>query len=376
MLSVLDYTDVARRFVVKSPMLSYLSIQVTFWILANNLMGLIIHYHSLMIGRIFNLPIQSELKSVAMLASVLGILYGIVLGTITYRLERGYFRRQSLGRIMVIKLFVSVGFGLFIFSSLSVISPKLNIPSLLPAGNFSLAEKTSRYSFYIFALFYLIMTLLIGFINLMNKRYGPGIIVPLIMGKYRNPIEEERIFMFMDLQSSTTIAEHLGHLKYSSFIRDCFWDINHVLSHYHAEIYQYAGDEIIISWKPYEGFRNFSFVRFFFACDEQFLKRTDHYKKKYGLIPTFKAAIHMGKITAVEVGDIKREIAYHGDTINTTARIQGLCNQYNKRLLVSEYLLSRSGISSHFKTEALGMVQLKGKLTEIGVASVDSIIIN
>ncbi len=44
----------------------------------------------------------------------------------------------------------------------------------------------------------------------------------------------------------------------------------------------------------------------------------------------------MGKVTAVEIGDIKRDIAYHVDTLNTAARIQSVCNEYNKDFLVSE----------------------------------------
>jgi adenylate cyclase len=84
------------------------------------------------------------------------------------------------------------------------------------------------------------MTMVLYFIIQVNKKYGPGILLPLLLGKYRTPIEEERIFMFMDLRASTTLAEKLGHLKYSAFIRDSFMDINHVVSSFNAEIYQYA----------------------------------------------------------------------------------------------------------------------------------------
>ncbi len=71
----------------------------------------------------------------------------------------------------------------------------------------------------------------------------------------------------------------------------------------------------------------------------------------------------MGKVTAVEIGEIKRDIAYHGDTLNTAARIQSMCNDYQKKFLVSDYFLERSGLDNHFKIEALGMTILKGKTT-------------
>src|SRR5690606_23539690 len=125
---------------------------------------------------------------------------------------------------------------------------------------------------------------------------------PLLLGKYRNPREEERIFMFMDLKSSTTIAEQLGHLKYSAFIRDCFADINKILFPFRAQVYQYVGDEIVVTWTAYEGLKNYFCIRFYFACKNQFHNRTEYYIKNYGLLPEFKAGIHMGKVTAVEIG--------------------------------------------------------------------------
>src|SRR5690606_14690721 len=100
-------------------------------------------------------------------------------------------------------------------------------------------------------------------------------------------------------------------------------------------VYQYVGDEIVISWKVNEKMENMSCVQFFFACEEQFLNRSEYYIKKYDLVPCFKAGLHLGKVTAVEIGEIKRDIAYHGDTLNTAARIQGMCNQYDKKILIS-----------------------------------------
>ncbi len=369
-----DYTDVARRFVVNAPMLSYVAIQMMFWILANNLMGLIIHYHSLLVGSVLSVPIQSDLRSIMALASALGSLYGIVLGTINYRLERVIYKRHLFAKIATAKLIIAASFGMVVFWMLSLISDKLKYHYLLPVAYGSSNKDGLIYSFVMFMLFYMIMSLLIGFINLVNKKYGPGILLPLILGKYTTPIEEERIFMFMDLQSSTTLAEKLGHLNYSSFIRDCFWDINHVLARYNAEIYQYAGDEIIVTWKPKEGFRDNSCIQFFFSCEEQFSRKVDYYWTTYDAAPKFKAGVHVGMITAVEVGDIKREIAYHGDTINTTAHIQSLCNSFNKTLLVSEHLLNRTDLNSHFQVETLGIIPLKGKRAPIAISCVEKVI--
>ena len=73
----------------------------------------------------------------------------------------------------------------------------------------------------------------------------------------------------------------------------------------------------------------------------------------------------------MEIGEIKKDIAYHGDTLNTSARIQSLCNEYKTSFLVSEYLLSKIRLDQSWKTEALGMILLRGKIEKVGLVSVD-----
>jgi adenylate cyclase len=173
------------------------------------------------------------------------------------------------------------------------------------------------------------------------------------------------------LKSSTATAEELGHLKYSSFIRDCFADINEVLYPFFAQVYQYVGDEIVLTWPESEGLKNHSCIAFYFACKKQFENRSHYYLTNYGTLPDFKAGTHAGTVTTVEIGEYKRDIAYHGDTLNTAARIQGVCNDYGKSFLVSKVLLDKVGLHPNMHTQELGMIQLKGKATKVALVSVE-----
>ena len=229
-----------------------------------------------------------------------------------------------------------------------------------------------KYYFYLLLIFTPVMALLMSFINLMNEKFGPGVLIPMLFGKYKNPREEERIFMFMDLKSSTSHAEKLGHLKYSALISDSFMDINRVLARHNAEVYQYVGDEIVVSWPLTEGMRKLACVEFYFSVQKQFDDRHQYYERKYGFVPQFKAGLHLGMVTAVEVGQVKRDIAYHGDTLNTTARIQSICNQYDRTFLVSQDIKDISGIERIYRLESLGDITLKGKDNPVGVYSVSS----
>jgi len=369
-----EYTTMAQRYTARFPVLTYVIIQTNFWIVANILLVAIINLQFKIFGEAFAIPVAESFGPVLLIAVILGILYGVSLGLAGYYLDRSFFRKQSLGKVIVLKALASLAVLTLLLAFIRFFLFDLFISPSLYIQGIRLNENSWRYIYYVLSIYYFFMTIVISFINQVNKKYGPGVVVPLLLGKYRNPKEEERIFLFMDLKSSTTSAEKLGHLKYSSFIRDCFFDINEVLLPFRAQVYQYVGDEIVVTWPESEGLKNHFCINFYFACKKQFLNRADYYMRTYGLLPDFKAGLHTGKVTAVEIGEVKRDIAYHGDTLNTAARLQSVCNEYNKNFLASEYLIHKIGPGPGIKTEALGMILLKGKTEKVGVVSIEMLI--
>jgi adenylate cyclase len=349
---------------------TYVGTQVNFWILANVLLMLIVHFFAHIVGEAFQMPVVGSFGSRLLVAVILGLLYGVGLGTTDYYLARRYLRRLPLGKMLLFKTLISVAlFALALLLFRFVMFDLFISPSLKIAG-MRLNDKSWNYLFYLLLIYYFFMNMIISFINQVNQKYGPGVLLPLLMGQYRIPREEDRIFIFMDLKSSTATAEKLGHLQYSAFIRDCFADINEVLYPFRAQVYQYVGDEIVVTWPEEEGLKDHCCVLFFFAVKAQFHKKTEYYQSTYGLLPVFKAGLHVGKVTAVEIGEVKKDIAYHGDTLNTAARIQSVCNEYERDFLVSEYLVGKLGPHTGLKFEHLGMVLLKGKSAQVGVVSV------
>lgn len=87
-------------------------------------------------------------------------------------------------------------------------------------------------------------------------------------------------------------------------------------------------------------------------------------------MPEFKAGGNIGEVTGVEVGEIKREIAFHGDVLNAAARIQSLCNQYGEELLMSEYLHQALPPSPDFTFKLIGNMQLRGRQLPLDVYAV------
>ncbi len=195
---------------------------------------------------------------------------------------------------------------------------------------------------------------------LVNDKYGPGVFRKFLLGRYFEPRREERIFMFLDLRSSTTIAEQLGEERYFSFLREVFQYATPAILKHDGEIYQYVGDEIVISWEMEKGIKDANCLMSYFDIQEQLNIRKQYFLENYGTHPVFKAGVHQGYVMAGEIGVVKREIAFSGDVLNTTARIQSKCNEFGVDLLFSNELLQRLS-PGHLKPKELGNIELRGK---------------
>ena len=213
------------------------------------------------------------------------------------------------------------------------------------------------------------ITAVTQFTFLMNTKFGPGVFWKIVTGKYRVPKAAERIFMFLDLNSSTTMAEELGEVNYHRLLKDFFAHITNPIINNYGEIYQYVGDEIIVGWNLAKGVRNNHCIQCFFEIKKEIEKRSDYYYNTYGLVPTFKAGIHSGKVIAGEIGIVKRDITYSGDVLNTTARIRSMCKELNVELIASSDLLQHLSFSSQFNIRDLGYMELRGKKKKIELSS-------
>ncbi len=218
-----------------------------------------------------------------------------------------------------------------------------------------------------------VITLFTLFLLQVYDKFGPGILLKFLAGNYHSPRKEERIFMFMDMRSSTSIAEKIGNENYFNLLNDLFSDITDTILENEGEIYQYVGDEIVISWSIKKGIRKANCLRCFTQIQEKLAALRPIYKKKYNVLPEFKAGIHYGPVMAGEVGVIKKDIIYSGDVLNTTARIQGQCNQYSVDILISKETFDLISDTDGYKLIPLGSIELRGKKIKIDLNTISII---
>jgi adenylate cyclase len=193
----------------------------------------------------------------------------------------------------------------------------------------------------------------------------------LISGRYHYPVEESRVVLFADIVGSTGLAERLGPLEYSRFVRDVFADVSEAIVAWGGQVYQYAGDGIVVTW-PGSSVRKGGCVRCFNEMSRSLVERAPDYVQRFGAEPRMRGGIHHGPVVATRVGETRSEMALHGDTLNVAARLQSLCASKETPLLVSADTHAAIENAGELGLVPLGDVELRGRSRPMPVYAVPS----
>lgn len=190
---------------------------------------------------------------------------------------------------------------------------------------------------------------------------GPSALAALLTGRYRVPVREERAFLFLDLTDSTGLAQRLGPTRYHAFKNEFFRDVAGPISATGGQIYQYVGDEVVVTWRVRGGRLARHPAETLLLLDEAIAARADRYRARYGEVPRYKAGLHAGEVVTAEVGTLKKDLVHTGDTVNVAARVEGQCHALGARLLASEAALGLAPLPAGLGAEEVGAVELRGR---------------
>jgi adenylate cyclase len=317
--------------------------------------------------------IEKELvtgRSLLLFSLAFAIIGFVVSAALVFYLKNA-FRHYPFWLSVTLKMLMA--FGLFLVIAFIMLAGYFMFSEHRTLGDFAdgfYKEVFLTRAFMIFMFDLAIMTLLTIIILEVIDKYGPGGFWSMMRGKYLNPRIENRIFIFLDINNATSIAEQLGHTKYFRLLRDFFSEITIPILANGGEIYQYIGDEVVISWKntPLNKQRCFRFLRQTFFL----LKRRESgFMKRYGVSPTFKAGIHSGEVTAGVIGVIKKDLVYSGDTLNTTARIRSKCHELEEAFVVSGDFLNEFSTPFAYKVNEIGEMEFKGRAEKEKLYSIE-----
>ena len=193
----------------------------------------------------------------------------------------------------------------------------------------------------------------------------------LLLGRYRQPRAERRFFLFVDLVGSTALAERVGPLAAHRFLRTVFQAAAEAIAGARGEIYQYVGDEMVITWTEPEGRRDGRALRCFFDMRAALAQRAGQLRARFGLAAELRAALHLGEVVAGEIGEERRAIVFHGDVLNAAARLENATREADCRFIVSEEALRAFGDLREYQTRDLGPLALRGRSEPVRAFAVD-----
>lgn len=304
-----------------------------------------------------------EFNSSLIVTTIACFIMGVLVGTIEIMfLNKLFISRTFWQKILFKTTFYLLSISSLLFTiSFFTSSMRMNLPLFHPQVIQSIIQFASNFVFWSIVIYSGVITMLSLFISEVSDYLGTSAFNNFFTGKYHHPREEERVFMFLDMKSSTTIAERLGHVEYFQLLKKYYADTTESIIQTSGEVYQYAGDEIIVSWNLKNGLGNNNCIGCFFKIKENFHRLSESYIKRFGLIPEFKAGFHYGKVTTGEIGVLKKEIFFTGDVLNTTARIQASCNKFGTDILISEELTLQLDISKTYDLTKIGECELRGR---------------
>ena len=300
---------------------------------------------------------------------ILGLSVGITIGaavSIFEALSGLLFKHRTFISAVflrsIIYLFIILGWLVIINTIHNVIIYDANIPK-----GFSLYVLNESFVYNL--TFALTGILLMTAFYQISKLHRQGELVNYILGKYHNPREVLQIFLFVDLKNSTKIAEKIGNLNYGKFLQEYYADITDAIHKTNAMVYQYVGDEIVVTWPMKKGFYKNHCIQFVLEMRKTFDELMPQYKNLYGFSPEFRAGLHGGKVLITWIGEVKKEIVFVGDVLNTTSRIAEECKKAKQDFLLSGEIYNHLDEPFQQRCQFYGELQLRGKAEEIKIYS-------
>ncbi len=200
---------------------------------------------------------------------------------------------------------------------------------------------------------------------------GGNTLRDIALGRYHRSRVEERFFLFIDIVGSTALAERLGPASVHEFLNRVFQLASDPIDDHGGEVYQYVGDEVVITWTLAEGRTGARPIACYFAVKRALDLAAKEFETEFGAMPQLRAALHAGPVITGEVGGSRRAIVFHGDVMNTTSRLEHATRDLGRPFLVSEDAMNRLDGREIYQSVDLGPQKLRGREAPVHVYAVE-----
>ena len=158
-----------------------------------------------------------------------------------------------------------------------------------------------------------------------------------------------------------------GDLRAQEYLKALFAAFAEPVRRHKGAIDDYVGDAAIVTWPLERGIKSARCIRCVFDILDDIEANEAKWRASFGQVPRLRAALHGGVIITAEIGVDHHKIAFFGDTVNTTARLESLCKSLGKQVLISSELAQRIKLPKTLDIEDLGAHAVKGRGQTLGV---------
>lgn len=216
-----------------------------------------------------------------------------------------------------------------------------------------------------------LVTFFVLLVHQLRMLVGANTLRDIVLGRYHRARVEDRFFLFVDIVGSTPLAERLGPVAANRFLGRVFQLASDPVDDHHGEVYQYVGDEMVITWKVTQGRLLARPLACYFAIEQALEDAAAEFTREFGSVPRLRGALHAGSVITGEVGGSRRAIVFHGDVMNTTSRLENATRELGRPFLVSEDALILLDCKDAYKSVDLGPQQLRGRAAPLRVYAIE-----
>jgi adenylate cyclase len=128
----------------------------------------------------------------------------------------------------------------------------------------------------------------------------------------------------------------------------------------------------MVTWPMTRGLKDARCVTCLFDVIDRIEADAAAWTARFGTVPRLRAALHGGSVVTAEVGVDRHKIAYFGDAVNVTSRIEALCRPLGVGILISQDLLERlPRLPVGIRARSLGAHALRGRGAPLAVATLE-----
>jgi adenylate cyclase len=204
------------------------------------------------------------------------------------------------------------------------------------------------------------VSLLLGAALRVRELLGRQKFRDVIVSRYRKPIEEERVFLFLDVIGSTAYAKRFGALAAARYLGRVFKLVAAPVANNRGSIDDYIGDAVLISWRARKTLSSDASICCAFDILSALELNAPQLLETFSATPSVRILIHCGSVVTAEIGAENHKITYFGDTINAIGKLEQVVKPFGPGVYITEAALQAGTLPASVRATPAGCFPLKG----------------